>query len=85
MNTPVRMSASPADIEFAQPDDEPDGPPAKLVFGLYRWPDDRDGAYYSLRYNNGSVMGNLATVRSEIWKIIDAEKPDGDRRRLYRT
>jgi hypothetical protein len=49
------------------------GPPAKLVFGLYRWPDDRDGAYYSLRYNNGSVMGNLATVRFEIWKIIDAE------------
>jgi hypothetical protein len=60
-----------------KPEAAPDGPPAKLVFGLYRWPGDRDGAYYSLRTGSGvTTMGNRSTVRSEIMRILDAEKPD---------
>jgi hypothetical protein len=70
-------------------DEEPDEAEAELVFGLFRWPDDDMGAYYSFRTGVGSlngsssIMGRLSDVLPQLRTAVTNNLPNAaDRRRF---
>lgn len=57
---------------------EGETPEVKRVFGLYRWPDDGRGDYYSFRTESGfSVMGNFSSIKPHLQRFMSALERTG--------